>query len=167
MAVKGTILKMNFNKNCPSCNKIMSYSTKTNLTRSIRKNQKCKSCTWMGHKHSKETREKISRIQKGVPRGRPTEEHRKNLSIARGGTGKLNQKWIGHRSWADKVKKRDNYVCQHCLLDGLPSEVDAHHIVPKAKFPQYSTDLDNGQTLCKDCHKVEHCKKPSGAHYGC
>jgi predicted HNH restriction endonuclease len=34
--------------------------------------------------------------------------------------------------------------------------LEAHHILPKTKFPQYALDLENGRTMCYDCHKTIH-----------
>jgi 5-methylcytosine-specific restriction endonuclease McrA len=119
----------------------------------------------LGNKHSEETLRKMSENMKGEKNpsyGKtPSEETRRNISIGNGGSGKLDQKWPGLRAWANRVKERDEYVCQHCYYDGLPEEMDAHHIVPKSKFPQYAYDLDNGQTLCKQCHRIEHYKRPT------
>ena len=130
-----------FIRNCPDCGKELSYNKKWALNRAIKTGGVCKSCSQKGKTYSKEVRHKIS--------------------ISKGGAGKLDQKWPGLRAWANRVKERDEYVCQHCYYDGLPEEMDAHHIVPKSKFPQYAYDLDNGQTLCKQCHRIEHYKRPT------
>ena len=138
-----------YTRNCPNCDKELCYSTKGNLTVAIKKGTACRSCTFKGDnhpfygkKHSVETLYK--------------------MSITLGGSGELPKfSKIKLGSWAKRVKERDDYICQHCHLDGLPEEMDAHHIVPKAKFPQYAYDLDNGQTLCRECHRIEHNKKPN------
>jgi len=46
-----------------------------------------------------------------------------------------------------KIHERDNYKCQLCDQKG---DV-AHHIQPKG-----SGDIDNGITLCKECHTFVH-----------
>lgn len=59
-----------------------------------------------------------------------------------------------HRSWAKQVKERDNYTCQEC--GKYPARVHSHHIKSFAKYPELRFDLDNGITLCIDCHSDIH-----------
>jgi hypothetical protein len=166
-----------FVRNCPDCGKELSYSRKGNLDAAIKSNNVCTSCSLKGKTKSEEHCRNISEALKGKTLSQEhcrnlseskkgeknpnygkshSEEHRRKISIMRGGNGELDQKWPGMTTWAKRVKERDEYVCQHCYYDGLPHEMEAHHIVPKAKFPQYAYDLDNGQTLCKECHRSVH-----------
>ncbi|SNR68266.1 SWIM zinc finger family protein [Halorubrum vacuolatum] len=58
---------------------------------------------------------------------------------------------------SQRVKKRDNWVCQKCAAKGGPSgnaRVEAHHIIPKSKGG--GDRLSNLITLCHDCHESEH-----------
>ena len=55
--------------------------------------------------------------------------------------------------WSKTIKKRDNYMCKNC---GSKENLNAHHIKPKSKYPELSLDLDNGITLCEDCHSDIH-----------
>jgi len=52
--------------------------------------------------------------------------------------------------WSKKVRKRDNYTCQACGYKG--SNLTAHHIIPKWKSHRLAFKLDNGITLCDECH---------------
>jgi hypothetical protein len=52
--------------------------------------------------------------------------------------------------WRNEVLDRDGYICQKC--NQKKSELHAHHIKPKAKFWELRTDINNGITLCRDCH---------------
>ncbi|MDD3906436.1 MAG: HNH endonuclease [Candidatus Omnitrophica bacterium] len=54
-----------------------------------------------------------------------------------------------YRDWRSKVFKRDNYTCQSC---GSKTKLQAHHIKQVILYPELIYDVDNGQTLCKDCH---------------
>ncbi len=57
-------------------------------------------------------------------------------------------------AWANRVKQRDNYICQLCLTS--EGTLHAHHIKPKGLYPDIALDVANGVTLCWDCHKEEH-----------
>jgi 5-methylcytosine-specific restriction endonuclease McrA len=55
--------------------------------------------------------------------------------------------------WAKDVKARDGYKCVSCgSLDNLHS----HHIQHKAKAPNLKYVIENGITLCSDCHADAH-----------
>jgi len=66
------------------------------------------------------------------------------------------------KQWRTSVFERDGYTCQECgsrSRKGMAIILHAHHIKPFAKFPKLRFEIENGQTLCKDCHY----KKPKGA----
>ena len=59
-----------------------------------------------------------------------------------------------HR-WSKQVMERDTYTCQIC--GNSPSgNLNAHHLNGWNAFPEQRFDLDNGVTLCNDCHKDFH-----------
>lgn len=60
------------------------------------------------------------------------------------------------KEWRLKVFKRDDYTCQMCgrkSQAGSPVILNAHHIKPFSKNKSLRTDVDNGITLCEECHK--------------
>ncbi|KKN61606.1 hypothetical protein LCGC14_0520590 [marine sediment metagenome] len=57
-------------------------------------------------------------------------------------------------AWRNAVKLRDLDVCQAC--GEWQGESHAHHILPWASFPRDRFDVDNGLTLCAECHKALH-----------
>lgn len=59
------------------------------------------------------------------------------------------------RKWREKVYRRDNYICQHC---GDTGHLHAHHIEEWAENKDKRFDVDNGLTLCIDCHGKVHGK---------
>lgn len=56
--------------------------------------------------------------------------------------------------WAASVKKRDYFTCQICERRGV--ELNAHHVNSWDMFPDERYDLDNGITLCTNCHHRFH-----------
>lgn len=54
------------------------------------------------------------------------------------------------RNWRSSVFMRDNFTCQQC---GSNNPLQAHHIYMWSKYSDKRFDIDNGITLCKDCHK--------------
>lgn len=62
-------------------------------------------------------------------------------------------------AWRTAVFERDKYTCAICGQVG--GELNAHHIRPFKDFPKLRTDINNGVTLCKECHKRVHKEKDS------
>ena len=78
--------------------------------------------------------------------------------------GKDNGRWLGDRRlvkrpmctsegkiWRVAVFERDDYTCQECGERG--GRLQAHHIKSYYEHPESRFGVDNGQTLCADCHK--------------
>ena len=53
--------------------------------------------------------------------------------------------------WRKAIFQRDDYRCLDCGERG--GELNADHIFPFSKYPRLRFMLENGQTLCKNCHK--------------
>lgn len=57
-----------------------------------------------------------------------------------------------YKQWRTSVFKRDNFTCIICKgLNG--KDIEADHIKLFSKFPELRIDINNGQTLCKCCHR--------------
>ena len=130
-----------------------------------------------GIKHTKEHNNKISKaligikftdehrknMRKGQLGKKRSIEHRKHMSIVRkgsnnpnwqGGKTSINNKIrqsIEYKLWRESVFIRDNYTCIWC--DERGGEIHADHIKPFSLFPELRFSIDNGRTLCINCHK--------------
>lgn len=128
---------------------------------------------WLiGTKRSEETKEKIRLSTLGRVSPMKGKHHtsisRIKTSIAlrgnkapnwKGGVTKVNKLVRGsveYRLWREAVFSRDNWTCVWCRLksskDGRVT-LNADHIKPFALFPELRFAIDNGRTLCLDCHE--------------
>jgi 5-methylcytosine-specific restriction endonuclease McrA len=71
----------------------------------------------------------------------------------RGGKNKTVWKSPEYQRWRKAVMSRDNYTCQFCG-DNKGGNLEADHIKPRFLYPELTFDINNGRTLCKDCHKT-------------
>lgn len=62
-----------------------------------------------------------------------------------------------YSDWRKQVFERDKYTCQHCFEKG--GQLNAHHIKEFAKYEKLRFRVDNGLTLCVECHKKVHKKR--------
>ena len=97
---------------------------------------------------SLETRKKMSEARKG-----------EKSYLWKGGITPINAKIRGsleYRLWREAVFKRDNYTCIWCKVksgNGKAIILNADHIKPFAYYPELRFAIDNGRTLCIDCHR--------------
>lgn len=130
-----------------------------------------------GKPWSDEVKKKFSAIRKGKQVGednpyfgrKHSEEVRKKMSLAqrnRDNTGKKHHNWKGgitpvnvkirhsfeYKLWRKAVFERDNYTC---IWGGKEhgSKLNADHIKPFSMFPELRFAIDNGRTLCVECHR--------------
>jgi 5-methylcytosine-specific restriction endonuclease McrA len=57
--------------------------------------------------------------------------------------------------WRRSILQRDKYACKKCK-SGVLKELQIHHILPWAKYPDLRLEVSNGITFCKTCHKNFH-----------
>lgn len=140
--------------------------------------------TFKGKKHTQESIEKTRNFFLGKPK---TQEHRDKLSKARMGKyrGEESGAWKGgitpfalsirttfeYRQWRSDCFTRDNFTCQECG-DNKGGNLNVHHIefltdlirknniknFDEARLCEELWNLNNGITLCVNCHKKKHLK---------
>lgn len=112
---------------------------------------------------SQETRDKISKAVKGriwsvESRKKASESHKgeKAYQWKGGSSRKYKEDYysLKYKLWRESVFQRDNYTCRGCGFKGNQGYLTAHHIKSWAKFPELRFDINNGKTLCEDCHKL-------------
>ena len=52
------------------------------------------------------------------------------------------------KAWGDVIK----HIWNNCIVCGSTEKLEAHHVKPRAQFPELALEIDNGITLCKKCH---------------
>lgn len=93
-----------------------------------------------GKKMSEEQRAKISGENSHLWKGGVTPLYKKIRKSAE------------YQLWRTAVFERDNYTCIWCGQVG--GRLNADHIKPFADYPELRFAIDNGRTLCHDCHKT-------------
>ena len=82
-----------------------------------------------------------------------TDHHRYNPDLT--DEERINGRGHEQTVWSQRVLYSDNYTCQVCG-DNQGGNLNAHHLNGWNAFPEQRFDLDNGVTLCTDCHKDFH-----------
>ena len=86
-------------------------------------------------------------IRKYIPRG-------EEASNWKGGITPLRKKMYfskEYKLWRNAVFERDDWTCRICLMRGKTLNVD--HVKSWAEYPKLRYKLENGRTLCIDCHR--------------
>ena len=61
-----------------------------------------------------------------------------------------------YKQWRKSIFERDNYTCVLCGIKngfGKSIKLQADHIKPFSQYPKLRFSINNGRTLCIDCHK--------------
>lgn len=93
-----------------------------------------------------------TRIKLKSRRGADTPNWKGGVSTA----NQLARKVAEYAEWRKAVFVRDDYTCQFCgarSAAGKRVRICADHIKRFADYPELRYDVNNGRTLCEDCHR--------------
>jgi 5-methylcytosine-specific restriction endonuclease McrA len=118
--------------------------------------------SWTRSCQTPETKRKrsisLSRVLKGKPKLNLRGKNNPNWKGGTYGTERHKEMGrVGYKNWVVGVFKRDGYTCQVCKRIG--GDLNAHHIKLWKDFPELRFDVNNGITLCVDCHYLTHKNK--------
>lgn len=106
-----------------------------------------------GKKNSIETRRKMAESK----RGRQNPNWKGGISTQY----QLERASMECKLWREAVFQRDGYVCIWCHKKGGWNKeeqrqivLNADHIKPFISFPELRFAIDNGRTLCEECHRT-------------
>ena len=68
---------------------------------------------------------------------------------------RANRRGVNNR-WNMLVLQRDRFTCQKCERNDQDISYNAHHIRPVEFFPKERNNVENGVTLCSECHWEVH-----------
>lgn len=101
-----------------------------------------------GKKVSISSRKKMSKAHKG-----------EKSYFWKGGITPINRRirnGMEIRLWREAVFTRDNWTCQKCSRRSKKGEriiLNADHIKSFSLYPELRFEIDNGRTLCEECHR--------------
>lgn len=85
-------------------------------------------------------------------RGEKHSRYRHDISLEE---REIGRNFDGYRYWRREVFKRDNYICQCCHI-AKGKRINAHHLDGYNWCKEKRTDINNGVTLCTECHNLFH-----------
>ena len=99
---------------------------------------------------SDETRKKLIVSHTGLKYPKVSGENHWNWQGGKTSKNEAIRKSAEYKKWRTLVFERDNFICQECKKVG--GEIHADHIKPFSKYKELRFNVNNGRTLCVECH---------------
>lgn len=116
---------------------------------------KCKFCSQVFSKHKSEIKKSKQNLHFCSPECWHSFNQKENHYLWSGGQSERMSP--EYRKWKKSIHVRDKYLCR-CCLSG--QKIRAHHILPFSKYKNQRWDINNGITLCHNCHvKTYQCEE--------
>lgn len=168
-------------RSCEVCGEVLVFTR----TRHIKKKRFCSKSCRLSYLHSPECNAQKSVSMQGVPHPHkrsqglrykksgyiPSEETRQKIRLSllgrnkgsnspcwKGGLSSVNERLrnsVQYRRWRLLVFQRDGFACMSCR-DNTGGNLRAHHILAWSLYPNLRFDVNNGTTLCNECHNILH-----------
>jgi len=146
-------------------NKGKHYSPKTEFKKGNTPYNKGKICPEISERQKRERNHNWGKHSTEKTRMKMSEAHKgEKAPNWKGGITPENLKIRGRielRLWREAVFTRDNWICQKCQIrSGMGKAVilHSHHVKNFAQYPELRFAINNGITLCKNCHMEFHNK---------
>jgi hypothetical protein len=107
----------------------------------------------LGKKHTKETKNKIrAKAKMSTRRGKDSNlwKHGKYPEHL------IQRRCSEYKVWRQEVFERDSFTCVLCTAKSTKGKkviLNADHIKPFSLYPELRFDINNGRTLCVECHR--------------
>lgn len=114
----------------------------------------------LGWRHTEETKKKLSEAKKGANNPVKRKEVRDKISRTKlavnGGIAitpihHAIRNSFEYKLWRKAVFERDRFTCRFCYKIG--GKIQADHIKRFSEYPELRFAIDNGRTLCVECHR--------------
>lgn len=118
-----------------------------------------------GHKHSEETKQKLSELKISTRASRGVNNYfyglrEEDSPTWKGGITSEHDLFFGSSVWKNARKfilKKDNHACQMCGSE--EKKLSIHHIIPLKMDWDKRLELINMVTLCNSCHKKTYSRE--------
>jgi 5-methylcytosine-specific restriction endonuclease McrA len=114
----------------------------------------CSSKNQIGSKHTEEVRRHLSQVSMG--KSKPWLTNERN-HFWKGGVYQNHKRekdrfmhTLAYKNWRRSVLERDGNQCTQC---GSTDKLHAHHLQAYREYKDLALDINNGCTLCLQCHK--------------
>ena len=139
-----------------------SPETKERMRNAVNSGRFQKGSSGFTKKHTEESKEKMKKtwFKKGITpwnkgivykRGEEHWNWSGGISIINKRERNNAMQRVEYKNWRRAVLERDNHTCVIC--GDYQSQLNADHIKPWFKYPDLRYEINNGRTLCVDCHK--------------